>query len=78
MFYMTAGGFIHDCVKRHSRRKVVVCLFSCVMVSMKYFFDSEVDEHAWVTFSSGLLLKKLDKKLERTLLHSYQKVFFLV
>jgi hypothetical protein len=25
-------------------------------------------------FASGLLLKKLDKKLERTLLHSYRKV----
>jgi hypothetical protein len=28
-----------------------------------------------VNFSSGLPLKKLDKKLERTLLHSYRKVF---
>jgi hypothetical protein len=28
-------------------------------------------------FASGLLLKKLDKKLERTLLHSYRKVILL-
>jgi len=35
-----------------------------------------VKPHA-INFSSGLPLKKLDKKLERTILHSYRKVFML-
>lgn len=32
----------------------------------------------WEKLNSGLVLKKLDKKLERALLHSYRKVCILV
>jgi hypothetical protein len=45
----------------------VTCIFHSHRCAYSFFFGS-----------SGLTFKKLDKRLERTMLHSYRKVCFLL
>lgn len=72
--FVTEGGYVHECIKSSNWRKVLMLLILLVEsvnfidISFKFLF------YFIYLFNSGLNLKKLDKKLERTLLHAYRKV----
>lgn len=70
---MAACGYIHHCTTGSSRGEVIIHLFYCD--SWTSGFPLVLKSITLVCVCSGLLLKKLDKKLERTLLHSYRKVW---
>lgn len=73
IFPLAAGGIIYVGTKRSCRGKVL-CILLPPTIRLVCPYNEQEEWYLIWNICSGLALKKLDKKLERTLLHSYRKV----